>query len=206
MTAATGLKWCGYLRPEGGMSERMTNVEYGDVLSSIRRLVEEEAAAHPIEAACDAAPGASDPLVLTPALRVVTRAQEPDAAAPFIEVTEDWLADEAPAGPGVLHSASVLSFSARAGEGPRNEDPVTDAAAAVEEIDAEPVEAAPAVAFPDPLPEALGMIIDEDRLREIVREILREELQGAMGERITRNIRKLVRAEIHRDALTRALD
>lgn len=39
---------------------------------------------------------------------------------------------------------------------------------------------------------------DEDVLREIVRDIIREEFQGRMGERITRNIRKLVRAEIAR--------
>jgi hypothetical protein len=31
-----------------------------------------------------------------------------------------------------------------------------------------------------------------------VRDVLREELQGRLGERITRNIRKLVRAEIAR--------
>jgi hypothetical protein len=43
--------------------------------------------------------------------------------------------------------------------------------------------------------------LDEDTLREIIRDVIREELQGQMGERITRNIRKLVRAEIHR-ALT----
>lgn len=40
--------------------------------------------------------------------------------------------------------------------------------------------------------------LDEDTLREIIRDVIREELQGQMGERITRNIRKLVRAEIHR--------
>ncbi|SFS67605.1 hypothetical protein SAMN04488040_1451 [Sulfitobacter marinus] len=42
---------------------------------------------------------------------------------------------------------------------------------------------------------------DEDMLREMVEEIVRKELQGALGERITRNVRKLVRREIHR-ALT----
>ncbi len=41
-------------------------------------------------------------------------------------------------------------------------------------------------------------LIDEDALRELVAEIVREELQGALGERITRNVRKLVRREIHR--------
>lgn len=43
--------------------------------------------------------------------------------------------------------------------------------------------------------------IDEDVLTEIIRDLIREELQGALGERITRNVRKLVRAEINR-ALT----
>ena len=35
-------------------------------------------------------------------------------------------------------------------------------------------------------------------LRDLVTEIIREELQGALGERITRNVRKMVRREIHR--------
>ena len=41
-------------------------------------------------------------------------------------------------------------------------------------------------------------VLDEDALRELVSDIVREELQGALGERITRNVRKLVRREIHR--------
>lgn len=44
-------------------------------------------------------------------------------------------------------------------------------------------------------------VLDEDALRDLVAEIVRQELQGALGERITRNVRKLVRREIHR-ALT----
>jgi hypothetical protein len=44
-------------------------------------------------------------------------------------------------------------------------------------------------------------VIDEEALRDLVSEIVRSELQGALGERITRNVRKLVRREIHR-ALT----
>lgn len=38
--------------------------------------------------------------------------------------------------------------------------------------------------------------LDEDTLREIIAEVVREELQGALGERITRNVRKMVRREI----------
>jgi hypothetical protein len=44
-------------------------------------------------------------------------------------------------------------------------------------------------------------VMDEEALRDLVAEIVRSELQGALGERITRNVRKLVRREIHR-ALT----
>jgi hypothetical protein len=48
--------------------------------------------------------------------------------------------------------------------------------------------------------------IDEGMLREIVRDIIREELHGALGERITRNVRKLVRAEINRAIAARDLE
>ena len=41
-------------------------------------------------------------------------------------------------------------------------------------------------------------LLDEDALRELVVEIVRQELQGALDERITRNVRKLVRREIYR--------
>lgn len=44
-------------------------------------------------------------------------------------------------------------------------------------------------------------VLDEEMLRELVGEIVRQELQGPLGERITRNVRKLVRREINR-ALT----
>lgn len=49
-------------------------------------------------------------------------------------------------------------------------------------------------------------ILDEAALRDLVAEIVREELQGGLGERITRNVRKLVRAEIQRAFAARDLD
>lgn len=51
-----------------------------------------------------------------------------------------------------------------------------------------------------------GAMIDEAALRELVADIVREELQGALGERITRNVRKLVRREIHRALSIQDLD
>ncbi|MDA7430080.1 hypothetical protein PGB28_16565 [Primorskyibacter aestuariivivens] len=51
-----------------------------------------------------------------------------------------------------------------------------------------------------------GLLIDEETLRDMVCEIVREELQGALGERITRNVRRLVRREIHRALASQELD
>ncbi len=48
--------------------------------------------------------------------------------------------------------------------------------------------------------------LDEDALREMVSEIVRQELQGALGERITRNVRKLVRREIQRALTSQTLE
>ncbi|MGR3433711.1 MAG: hypothetical protein ACU0CO_02285 [Shimia sp.] len=48
------------------------------------------------------------------------------------------------------------------------------------------------------LPEDDAVDLDEGALRDLVAEIVRSELQGELGERITRNVRKLVRREIHR--------
>ena len=49
-------------------------------------------------------------------------------------------------------------------------------------------------------------IVDEEALRDLVIEIVRQELQGELGERITRNVRKLVRREIHRALLSQGLE
>lgn len=47
---------------------------------------------------------------------------------------------------------------------------------------------------------------DEEVLRDLVRDIIREELAGSLGERITRNVRKLVRAEIARALAVREFE
>lgn len=58
--------------------------------------------------------------------------------------------------------------------------------------------------IPDDLDETLaayiagGSRMEREEIRQMVVEVVRQELQGDLGERITRNIRKLVRAEIHR--------
>jgi hypothetical protein len=48
--------------------------------------------------------------------------------------------------------------------------------------------------------------LDDDALRDLVAEIIRQELQGTLGERITRSVRKLVRREINRILEARDLE
>ncbi|MDU8912801.1 hypothetical protein [Aestuariicoccus sp. MJ-SS9] len=57
-----------------------------------------------------------------------------------------------------------------------------------------------------PSPPEEPPMIDEDVLRDMVADIVRQELQGVLGERITRNVRKLVRREINRALLTQDLE
>lgn len=47
---------------------------------------------------------------------------------------------------------------------------------------------------------------EESVLRDLVRDLIREELSGTLGERITRNVRKLVRVEVNRALSERGLD
>ncbi|MGP6087911.1 hypothetical protein [Antarctobacter jejuensis] len=48
--------------------------------------------------------------------------------------------------------------------------------------------------------------MDEEALQDLVANIVRQELQGVLGERITRNVRKLVRREIHRVLMSKEFD
>ncbi|PWK53108.1 hypothetical protein [Silicimonas algicola] len=71
--------------------------------------------------------------------------------------------------------------------------PVEDAVApedgAIETVSPSPLDVAGA---------ALAVLPNEDAMRLMVGRLIREELQGELGERITRNVRKLVRREILR--------
>lgn len=49
------------------------------------------------------------------------------------------------------------------------------------------------------------LLVDEELLRQVVSDIVREELQGRLGERITRNVRRMVRQEIERAMSVKSL-
>ena len=59
---------------------------------------------------------------------------------------------------------------------------------------------------PFTFPDGDDSFVDEEALRDVIAEVVREELQGEMGVRITRNLRKLVRREIRLALAAQDLD
>ncbi len=108
-----------------------------------------------------------------------------DMAAPVVSVEPGVQVADAAAAPSTEEETAMIGLS---GEPQAHEHPprVVDMRKAHE-------------AEPGPL--VSGAEIDEAYLRELVLGIIREELSGTLGERITRSVRKLVRAELAR-ALT----
>jgi cell pole-organizing protein PopZ len=49
-------------------------------------------------------------------------------------------------------------------------------------------------------------MLDKGALRDMIAEVIREELQGVLGERITSNVRRLVRREVQRALTLREFD
>lgn len=170
------------------MSEVITPPNGDDVLTLIRRLVIEPPLVleHPVDS--NATPPDPAPLlVLTPALRV-----EEDE----LEATSDGGAGRSPQIEPLLLVEPILSDPSQ---------DMSDAASAAiladlpESGNAEPMGAAL-------LEKAAHLGVDPAELRDVLRDLIREELAGPLGARMTRNIRKLVRAEIARELAMRELD
>lgn len=77
-------------------------------------------------------------------------------------------------------------------------DPDWADAAEAEALEELSDDAAPEAGYAAPMAGEEPLPLDDEALRDLVRELIVQELQGPLGERITRNIRKLVRAEIAR--------
>ena len=224
------------------MPDPVKNAEIEDVLSSIRRLVADDAPAPMEPPAAPKAEGA-EKLVLTPALRIQPQESKVDEpakadAAPtddWEEVTlEDRIAElEAavassdeeyePDGSEVEASAPAMDLSAFEDDtfelSPEHAvapEPEAEAVAEpevaemgddpVEEAEEEPAEATSEASEDNVFEDDLSEVFDEEMLRDLVSEFVRKELQGELGERITRNVRKLVRREINRALAARDFD
>jgi hypothetical protein len=110
----------------------------------------------------------------------------------LVGAPEPWVEDEGV--PEFRHAAV-----ATASEGAVRDTDAVDEVRALDEAAIDEVDAAAVGAVAE-------MLLDEEKLREIVAELLRDELQGPLGEKITRNIRKLVRREIERALTVRDFD
>ena len=213
------------------MTEAMSRHEIEDVLSSIRRLVShDERPAHPkpatpgklvltsalrvddgpdtaqdpkfpeVETKSDPAPGTPQSVIASKPDPVESPRHPSFADAPL---RAPLLTRIAQAGQG-----SAQIFAAPTASGPMVE-PDVEGETQLEETLARlekalaiaPAEAAGATEAA----ETADTVIDEDALAELVARIVRQELQGELGERITRNIRKLVRAEVARELQMRNL-
>ncbi|MCU0902914.1 MAG: hypothetical protein MUE83_03450 [Tabrizicola sp.] len=144
-----------------------------------------------------------------------------DTAAPWAEVPADWA--EGGSVPFVPLRRRAEQFAARlasTGEPPdlQGPEPVQAVTASAEAAtEAGPVVPTAETVVDSPRDGRIATelldedgtplaVLDESALTEIVRQVLRAELQGELGERITRNVRKLVRAEINRALIARDLD
>ncbi|UWQ64635.1 hypothetical protein K3723_05100 [Leisingera caerulea] len=124
---------------------------------------------------------------------------EPDSKteAPFAATlvdTIEWRDQPAPA----RSTAQAASDASGETDGSAETAAETAQPAAADSAAETVVEAAFAGAALETLAESGDSYLDEEGLRDLVASIVREELQGPLGERITRNVRKLVRREIHR--------
>ncbi len=172
---------------DGGQSK----AELEDVLSSIRRLVSQNATAE-----------ASAALVLTEAERVLDEDEDvlrpaPQPAAPI--PTPPSASEDEDAAIEAMDTRRIAEKLATIGDGP-SEISELDASGVPENNDT----------FSEAVVEdsvsSVPSSIDMNALREIVTDIVREELRGPLGQKITRNVRKLVRQEIHRAANVKSLD
>lgn len=116
---------------------------------------------------------------------------------PKVEITEDEGAEEEP-------SQAEVSVSTEASE-PTTEDSAPSIETVEEPAVADaPIGAAESADEPEPTEEETDAASDDlaglesEVTRELVAALVREELQGELGERITRSVRKLVRREVQR--------
>lgn len=142
-----------------------------------------------------------------------------DVGAPLAEDTGGWVDEPIPFVPLRRRAEDLAARLAAGGVVDPTAPADTEEGPGLDVAEAPPAEPAPAEATAIPAAAQPEMatdfydadgthlaVLDEAALNEIVRQVLRSELQGELGERITRNVRKLVRAEINRALMARDLD
>ncbi|AMY70686.1 hypothetical protein [Frigidibacter mobilis] len=203
----------GDARPEGLWSQYPETMEWaapgdltdpaesssGDVVVADEPLREglELAPAEPESLAIDASPDAdiesADRFWAAEAEDLASRelALPAEEASTSAAEAPDWQDDpSADSQPRRLHLAGGLGWGAT--------PPVSDAGRGWLPDESEDGDMLEAEEEPGLFGDAEDAVLDEAALRALVSEIIRQELQGTLGERITRSVRKLVRREIQR--------
>ncbi|MBQ2260797.1 MAG: hypothetical protein II336_05460 [Loktanella sp.] len=191
------------------MSNMTRSDDIDDLVSSVRQLVANEANANPRKMP------SLDRLVLTPALRVDTVDIAPDPEHRNADASGETAPDDGGGSPAFDDLVQAKPDSDPAPEPLRLEE-ASEAdlndLAALDGADLSPtagddrsVDLETRVVT-DIVMQDIGGQPDDAVLRDAVLRVLREELAGDMGERITRNVRKLVRREINRVLAARDFD
>lgn len=159
------------------------NSEDPDVLTLAREMeeghAEEEASSE--DSTVDAETSEDDEVPADPS-------PQDDADAEIAESLADTLPDVTP----IFARAAGSDAAEHVVDVPAEDEPSAEDAHA----DDAPAEDLGDTPSPFTFPESGEGILDEDTLREIIVDVVREELQGVLGQRITRNVRKMVRREI----------
>lgn len=173
--------------------------EVGDILKDAESDTDdtadmtEDLTAAPAEDAVDEPaaeePAEDDDADLARVMADLARAPAPEGAEPAAESAEQAGVDDLQE---MISDPDPTPFVFRSQSSVRLADDAVEAANDADDTDE-----------PQAIEEAM---LDEEALRDMVSEIVRQELQGALGERITRNVRKLVRREIHRALASQELE
>ena len=166
------------------MSQTDEPSEINEVLSSIRRLVSDGT-----DEVTGPAPAEDGPhLVLTPSLRVEETDAEPVLEPLVLTQPEAW--EDTPLDDRVLRLENAVSAAAG------NWTPIV-AAQAPNLASAEPLQLTTPVANVQEAPQP-AELADTPELRALIAQVLREELKGEVGDKLSQNLRKMVRREIAR--------
>ncbi len=188
---------------------RDDDADSGKQASSERLILTPALRVDEVEAAESTGPADADNvLMLDPGNRTELEGLEATIAELEAAVTtqpDDWEPDE---GETFDEAAwAVSAFATPEAEAESEADETSDSAApeAGNVEPQEPASAEPEAEFSGGLSDFLdpSATIDQDILRDMIAQIVREELSGETGERITRNVRKLVRREINQILATR---
>ncbi len=182
------------------MASSVETANIDEVLSSIRRLVRDDFSQKTVERGSEDTEGR---LVLTPALRIAGGDDEWEASQSFdaAEVIDPLPEEQqvvASQWEGVSLADRISRLEAAAATAGGEWSPEEPLQQPLAEAQPEAGDSYLQLTSPIMPPEEAAAELDMELLQTLVSETIRQELKGEMGDRISRNLRKMVRREIAR--------